>query len=134
MLLIYAYVASLSPWRQSILRQEIGWFDRESNNSGALASLLSTEATYVKGAVADVIGLLIQNLTTLTIGYFIALFFDWRMALVVTGILPLLVIAQVGRGGRRKGGSLFQYASLCERPSLGCCIGRHATRDEMSPD
>ena len=41
------------------------------------------------------VGLLIQNLTTLAFGYFLALYFDWRMALVVTGILPLLVIAQV---------------------------------------
>ncbi len=79
---------------KAILRQEIGWFDRESNNSGALASLLSNDATHVRGAVADVAGLLVQNLTTLVLGYVLALVYDWRMALVVTGVLPLLVIAQ----------------------------------------
>ena len=57
----------------AILRQEVGWFDRESNNSGSLSSLLSNEAQYVKGAVADVIGLLLQNLTTLAFGYLLAL-------------------------------------------------------------
>jgi ABC-type multidrug transport system fused ATPase/permease subunit len=36
-----------------------------------------------------------QNLTTLAFGYFLALYYDWKMALVVTGILPLMVVAQV---------------------------------------
>ena len=79
----------------AILRQEVGWFDRENNNSGSLSSLLSTEATYVKGAVADVIGLMLQNITTLAFGYLLALVYDWRMALLVTGILPLLVISEL---------------------------------------
>ena len=39
-----------------------------------------------------------QNLTMLGFGYFLALYYDWRMALVVTGILPLMVVAQVQEG------------------------------------
>ena len=37
-----------------------------------------------------------QSLTTLAFGYFLALYYDWRMALVVTGMLPLITIAHVG--------------------------------------
>jgi hypothetical protein len=45
---------------QAILRQEIGWFDRDANSSGALSLLLSNDATHVRGAVADSVGLLLQ--------------------------------------------------------------------------
>lgn len=40
----------------AILRQDIGWFDRDENSSGRLATLLSTDAAYVRGAVGDVFG------------------------------------------------------------------------------
>mmetsp|Transcript_13373 Transcript_13373/g.23679 ORF Transcript_13373/g.23679 Transcript_13373/m.23679 type:complete len:1466 (-) Transcript_13373:839-5236(-) len=79
---------------RAFLVQEVGWFDRESNNSGQLTSLLSTDATYVRGAVADVVGLTIQNLATVVVGYILAFIYDYRMALLVTGILPFMVFAQ----------------------------------------
>jgi hypothetical protein len=36
--------------------QDIGWFDRDENSSGRLATLLSTDAAYIRGAVGDVFG------------------------------------------------------------------------------
>lgn len=66
---------------------QIAWFDHPERSSGALSSVLSTDASHVRGAVGDVVGLMLQNLVTLATGYFIALFFDWRMALLVTGAL-----------------------------------------------
>ena len=57
------YSSLMTPPRsflQAILRQEIGWFDRDTNSSGALSALLSNDATYVRAAVADAAGLLLQ--------------------------------------------------------------------------
>ncbi len=34
---------------QSILRQEIGWFDHPDNNTGALCTRLSREAAIIQG-------------------------------------------------------------------------------------
>jgi ABC transporter transmembrane region len=42
--------------------QDIGWFDRDENSSGAIASRLSQDALNVKGAVGDQMGLILQNL------------------------------------------------------------------------
>ncbi len=64
---------------------QVGWFDESDHSSGKLTANLATDATYVRGAVGDVFGVAFQNLTTLVLGYFVALAFDWRMALVITG-------------------------------------------------
>lgn len=73
----------------ALLRQEVGWFD--TANSGALASALSADTTYVRGAVGDAAGLLFQNLTCLFFGFLIAFVYDWRMALLVAGALGQLM-------------------------------------------
>jgi ATP-binding cassette subfamily B (MDR/TAP) protein 1 len=54
-----------------------------------------SDAAYVRGAVGDTIGLMLQNVLCLAFGYLIAFIFNWRMALVVTGILPLLISSSI---------------------------------------
>ena len=44
----------------AILRQDIGWFDKEENNSGQLVSRLSTDAVAIRGAVGDQVGAVLQ--------------------------------------------------------------------------
>lgn len=78
---------------KAVLRQEVGWFDLDANTSGALTSRLSTDAPAVRGAVADVMGLVIHNLSTLVFGYIVAFTNGWKMTLVVTAALPLLGFA-----------------------------------------
>lgn len=54
-----------------------------------------SDAAYVRGAVGDVIGLMLQNVLCLAVGYLIAFIYNWRMALLVTGILPLLISSSI---------------------------------------
>ncbi|KAG2490598.1 hypothetical protein HYH03_010991 [Edaphochlamys debaryana] len=79
----------------SILRQEIAWFDDEAHASGKLTANLATDASYVRGAVADVIGIAFMNLSTLALGYLIGLAYDWRMALLITGVFPFVVLSML---------------------------------------
>lgn len=44
--------------------QEMGWFDREENASGALSSRLSADTAAIRGALGDQIGLMVQNIVT----------------------------------------------------------------------
>ena len=60
-----------------------------------MASLLATDAASARGAVADILGLVLQVLGALGFGYGIAIACDWRVALLVTGLLPLLVSGAV---------------------------------------
>jgi ATP-binding cassette subfamily B (MDR/TAP) protein 1 len=68
------------------------WFDLDANSSGKLASYLATDASYIRGAVGDAAALAFQNLATMACGYVIAFIYDWRMALVVTGVAPLVAV------------------------------------------
>ena len=45
---------------QAILKQEIGWFDQESNSVGALCARLSGDAASVQGATGSRIGVVFQ--------------------------------------------------------------------------
>jgi ABC-type multidrug transport system fused ATPase/permease subunit len=54
-----------------------------------------SDASYVRGAVGDVVGLMLQNILCLAAGYVIAFIYEWRMALLVTGILPLLISSAI---------------------------------------
>jgi ATP-binding cassette subfamily B (MDR/TAP) protein 1 len=68
------------------------WFDSDDNSSGKLASILATDAAYIRGAVGDIFGVVCQNLAVMAVGYVIAFIFNWRMALLVTGAAPLVAV------------------------------------------
>eukprot|EP00198_Chlamydomonas_reinhardtii_P007814 XP_001697151.1 MDR-like ABC transporter [Chlamydomonas reinhardtii] len=79
----------------SILRQEVAWFDEVKHSSGKLTANLATDAAHVRGAVGDVAGVAFQNISTLVLGYLIAFAYDWRMALLITGVFPLIIVSMV---------------------------------------
>eukprot|EP00271_Cylindrocystis_brebissonii_P007435 TRINITY_DN20981_c0_g1_i1.p1 TRINITY_DN20981_c0_g1~~TRINITY_DN20981_c0_g1_i1.p1 ORF type:complete len:1281 (-),score=259.90 TRINITY_DN20981_c0_g1_i1:445-4287(-) len=80
---------------QAILRNEVAWFDRDANSSGAVASRLATDATLVRAAAGDRISVIVQNLSLLIIAFTIALILQWKMALVVIATFPLLIVSAV---------------------------------------
>jgi ATP-binding cassette, subfamily B (MDR/TAP), member 1 len=80
---------------QALLRQDVGWYDDDKNNSGVITSKLSADALAVKGQFGDTMGLITQNMVTLIAGYAIAGVYSWRMMLVVTAVMPVLIAAVV---------------------------------------
>ncbi|GIL71759.1 hypothetical protein Vretimale_808 [Volvox reticuliferus] len=79
----------------AIIRQEVGWFDDPAHASGKLTANLATDAAYVRGAVGDVFAVAFQNLSTLALGYLVALAYDWRMALLITGVFPFITLSML---------------------------------------
>ncbi len=75
------------------IHQEVGWYDKEENSSGAIAGRLSTDTLSIRGAVGDQLGLIIQNLVTIIGAYVIAFSAGWKMTLVITATVPLLGIS-----------------------------------------
>ncbi|KAK9723075.1 hypothetical protein K7432_002135 [Basidiobolus ranarum] len=80
---------------RSILRQDIGWFDIKENTSGALTSKLALDATLVQGLTGMTAGVLINFSTCIILGIVIGLVFDWKLTLVATPFVPVLVVAAV---------------------------------------
>ncbi|XP_059046316.1 multidrug resistance protein homolog 49-like [Achroia grisella] len=80
----YQYFAAL-------LSQEIGFFDKTTNAVGALCSRLSGDAAEVQGATGLRIGLILQGLSSVVVGFIMAISFNWKLTLVGTAFLPLMV-------------------------------------------
>lgn len=75
---------------QRIMHQEVAWFDKPSNSSGALGTRLSVDALNVRRLVGDNLALIVQAVATLTTGFAIAFAADWRLALIITCVIPLV--------------------------------------------
>ncbi|KAG8432404.1 hypothetical protein GDO86_016883, partial [Hymenochirus boettgeri] len=80
---------------QSMLGQEIGWFDDNNNSPGALTTRLATDASQVQGATGSQIGMIVNSLTNIGASLIIAFFFSWKLSLVVLCFLPLIAMAGV---------------------------------------
>jgi ATP-binding cassette subfamily B (MDR/TAP) protein 1 len=83
-------------FRAAILRNEVGWFDLDENNSNLLASHLASDAVLVRAAVADRLSTLTQNLALTVTAFSIAFYLEWRVTLVILATFPLLIGASVG--------------------------------------
>lgn len=77
----------------AILRNEVGWFDEDENNSSLLAARLATDAGDVKSAIAERISVVLQNMTSLLTSFIVAFIVEWRVSLLILATFPLLVLA-----------------------------------------
>jgi len=76
-----------------ILRNDVGWFDQEENNSSLVAARLATDAADVKSAIAERISVILQNMTSLLVSFVVGFIIEWRVALLILVTFPLLVLA-----------------------------------------
>ncbi|OCK73063.1 P-loop containing nucleoside triphosphate hydrolase protein [Lepidopterella palustris CBS 459.81] len=76
---------------QSILYQEVAFFDRKENSAGALTSFLSTEATHLSSISGATLGTILIAVSTLVAGFVVGCVFGWKLALVCSTVIPVLV-------------------------------------------
>uniref|UniRef100_A0A0E0MXK0 MDR-like ABC transporter n=1 Tax=Oryza rufipogon TaxID=4529 RepID=A0A0E0MXK0_ORYRU len=75
---------------KSVMYQEISWFDKPENSSGSIGARLSTDALNVKRLVGDNLALNFQTLSTIISGFTIAMVANWKLALIITVVVPLV--------------------------------------------
>ncbi|KAH9535050.1 hypothetical protein CY35_17G034100 [Sphagnum magellanicum] len=75
----------------NILRNEVGWYDRDENSSGAICARLASDANMVRALVGDRISLVVQVVGAITVSFVVALIVLWKLALVVIAIQPLIL-------------------------------------------
>ncbi|TPP63609.1 Multidrug resistance protein 1, partial [Fasciola gigantica] len=77
---------------KSILRQEVGWFDRSENQAGALTALLATEATKLSQITGTRLGSLCEVIMLIVISLSVSFVFSWQLTLLALAFFPFLAI------------------------------------------
>ncbi len=83
---------------KSMLRQEIGWFDLDENNLGALVTRLSSDASALKGFTGPTLGAILNAIGALVTALVISFLAGWKLTLVILCFAPLMVLTGVVQG------------------------------------
>ncbi|CAM0882012.1 unnamed protein product [Alopecurus aequalis] len=75
---------------QRIMHQDIDWFDKPEHSSGAIGARLSTDALNVKRLVGDNLALNVQTVSTIIVGFTVAMVANWKLALIITVVVPFV--------------------------------------------
>jgi ATP-binding cassette subfamily B (MDR/TAP) protein 1 len=76
---------------RAMMRQEIAWFDDTKNAVGALCARLASDCSSVQGATGSRIGSFLQAGSVIFIGLGISFYFSWKMTLVASVAIPLVL-------------------------------------------
>jgi len=82
---------------KKIMRMPISYFDIPENGPGGLSSRLAADAQKVNSLTSNVVGVLIQNLSTALVGIIIAFVYCWQLTLVALACFPGMIAAGMMR-------------------------------------
>lgn len=112
MYLMIAFIQLLAMWTQGVslaicserlvhrardmafrhfLRQDIAFFDKDENSTGALTSFLSTEATHLSALSGATLGVILSCTSTVLVAIIVSLAIGWKLALVCMCALPVIL-------------------------------------------
>jgi len=80
-----------SKFFDSILRQDIGFFD--TNSAGELNTRLADDIKKISDGMGDKIGITVQSVARFICGFVIAFIYGWKLALVIMSIFPVLMVS-----------------------------------------
>lgn len=98
---------------ERVVYMEIGWFDEAEHSSGAIGARLSSDAASIRGLVGDTLSLLVQNTATAVAGLLIAFQANWKLALLILALFPLVGISGYIQLKSMKGFS--ENAKVCSK-------------------
>lgn len=78
---------------QHYLRMDIGFFDKDKNTTGSLTANLATDSESIEGLGGATLGQILQSFVLLVAGLIVGIAINWRLALVCTSTVPLLLLA-----------------------------------------
>ncbi|KAJ4979290.1 hypothetical protein NE237_010070 [Protea cynaroides] len=79
----------------AVLKNEMAWFDREENESARIAARLALDANNVRSAIGDRISVIMQNSALMLVACTAGFVLQWRLALVLIAVFPVVVAATV---------------------------------------
>lgn len=86
---------------ESMLRQEIGFHDSESNKPCILLNKLAHSVPLCKGISLDRLSLLVQGAAGIVFSLTYAFYIDWKLSLVILAFVPINFMATLYMGKRK---------------------------------
>ncbi|VDD81447.1 unnamed protein product [Mesocestoides corti] len=78
---------------ETMLKQEVGWYDEAENQPGALTGRLAADVPMLQNVSGRRLGSIIEMLVLSIASLFIGFFFSWQIALVSLAYFPILAFA-----------------------------------------
>ncbi|KAI8127489.1 Multidrug resistance protein like protein 49 [Lucilia cuprina] len=78
---------------QTLLKQEVAYFDDDKNSVGALCSRLAGDCSNVQGATGARIGIMFQAFSSLAVGVIVAFIYSWNLTLVTLVTVPFVCLS-----------------------------------------
>ncbi|THD21346.1 ATP binding cassette subfamily B MDR TAP [Fasciola hepatica] len=103
----------------TILKQEIGWFDRVENQPGVLTSRLATEASTVRTVSGFQLAILLEGLVLVLSAFVIGFVDCWQVTLLLLAFVPFIVI-----GGYLEYRAFFDEADAKGKKTEGAQIAQ----------
>eukprot|EP01033_Poteriospumella_lacustris_P017231 gene17232-12322_t len=82
---------------EALMRKNIGFFDREENNVGALTTNLSEDSRIINKAFGEAIAHQLQAFATLLVALGLGLSASWKIGLIVIACFPLTILSGMVR-------------------------------------
>ncbi|KAG6551908.1 hypothetical protein Mapa_006525 [Marchantia paleacea] len=89
---------------ESIMKNEVGWFDAEENASSILANKMASCGTMLKLAISDRASSILQYSVSLLVAVVLAFVIEWKVAVVVIVLVPFTMMAGSLKSGFMKQG------------------------------
>lgn len=78
---------------RALLRKDLCFFDCESTSTGAMVNFLATEPTALGGVSGPILGAIVSVCTTILACVSIAIGYGWKLGLVATATVPILLVS-----------------------------------------
>ncbi|XP_075252633.1 ATP-dependent translocase ABCB1-like isoform X1 [Convolutriloba macropyga] len=78
---------------ESILKQDIEFFDKSANSTGALTAKLAKDASLIQGATGVRFKSVFEAIAGMAVGLVIAFYYGWQLALLILATVPLIVFS-----------------------------------------
>uniref|UniRef100_A0A1A9UJ85 Uncharacterized protein n=1 Tax=Glossina austeni TaxID=7395 RepID=A0A1A9UJ85_GLOAU len=76
---------------KAMMRQEMAWYDEETNSVGSLSARLSGDAAGVQGAIGFPLSGLLQAFSNFVVGLTLSFYYSWKLALLCLSTCPIIV-------------------------------------------
>jgi len=73
-----------------LLRQEVAYFDRQENSSGAICARLSTNALAVQQMTGTRLGIICESFALIFFGLLLGMLFSWQLSIII--VIPFLTL------------------------------------------